>query len=131
MTQELAIQGSFFTADDLLPYRETFTVRGSRCDIRIEHIERENWKGDPVWISAGFTISGADNWGYGGPYDVDTDIPALVAKLKAKIQHGPFEKAEDQRIAEYKAWALAHPEEYQAWADKYPEEYHHWLVRSR
>lgn len=129
--ESTAVQGTFFTADELLPYHETLMVRGSKCVIHIERVEGENWRGDKVWISAGFDVSGAEQYGYGGPYDIDTDIPALIAKLKAMIEHGAYEKPAGQQIAEMKAWAIANPEAYEKWAKANPEEYHHWLVRSR
>lgn len=74
-------QASFFRADDLLPYREVITAHGERYTIHIYRAERPNYKGE-MMLHAGYDYRLG---GYAGPYPLDTDIPALIGKLKAMI----------------------------------------------
>jgi hypothetical protein len=90
-------------------------------------IELANSAAGGDYISAGFVCFDAGHWSSGKGYPADADIPTVVAELKARIEHGPYERPESERIAACKAWALAHPDEYRKWADDYPEEYQRWL----
>jgi hypothetical protein len=81
-------QLSFLDNENLLPYRETITVRGRKYHIHVEE-RGPNYRGER-FLSAGFESERPDSWGSTGPYPIDSDVMTLVAQVKARIYHGPY-----------------------------------------
>lgn len=86
MTTATAYQASFFTNEELLPYKETLTAHGERFTAFIYKGDKPNDKGEMI-LHAGY------EWRHGGmlmPCPVDSDIPKLIAELKeaiARLEH--------------------------------------------
>lgn len=115
MTTATAYQASFFTNEELLPYRETYHACGERWDILIDH-------GQLVTGEARyhFTINSdrTDHWGMGGSEPVSKSVTQILAELKARIEYGPYERSRSEIRKELQAACAAKGVE---WHEEWPE----------